>query len=69
MNTINTAAPVIMPATTIAVIPICWLLSDSAAEEGEEGNGFSILGGAWWGANTLNGGAVLESFVSSLVIT
>jgi hypothetical protein len=45
------------------------LLSDLAAEEGEEGNGFSILGGAWWGANTLNGGAVLEPFVSSLVIT
>jgi hypothetical protein len=36
---------------------------------GEEGNGSNILGGAWCGTNRLNDDAVLESFVSSLVIT
>jgi hypothetical protein len=36
---------------------------------GGRGNGFKILGGDWWGTNTLNDAGIMVVFVSILVIT
>lgn len=36
---------------------------------GGRGNGFNILGGDWWGTNTLNDAGIMVVFVSILVIT
>lgn len=54
---------IVIASIILTIIPKLYFPS------GGRGNGFNILGGDWWGTNTLNDAGIMVVFVSILVIT